>query len=186
MLRNRNREKFIQAILFFAHNTQFLGKVKLFKLLYLLDFEHFRQTGRSVTGGQYRAWELGPVPGLLVQEWHEPKPDFDAAISIQLRRVIDYDRYEVSAKQPFDPSHFTKRELRLMDELAAQYRDTYSAKLIDVTHAENGAWEQVWAGGAGNDQHIPYELAVTEADPNRQAVLAAAEEYRAIAAAQHH
>jgi hypothetical protein len=54
-LRNRDREKLIQAILYFALNTQHLGKTKLFKLLYLLDFDHFRHTGRSVTGMEYRA-----------------------------------------------------------------------------------------------------------------------------------
>lgn len=69
MLQNRSREKFIQAILYFAHNVAALGKVKLFKLLYLLDFDHYRQTGRSVTGLEYRAWKMGPVPAELVQQW---------------------------------------------------------------------------------------------------------------------
>lgn len=35
MLISREREKLINAILFFASNTHFCGKVKLFKLLYL-------------------------------------------------------------------------------------------------------------------------------------------------------
>src|SRR3982074_1597293 len=47
MLLSRNREKLINVIVFFASNTEHCGKVKLFKLLYLLDFAHFRQTGRS-------------------------------------------------------------------------------------------------------------------------------------------
>jgi hypothetical protein len=43
MLVSREREKLCQAIVFFAQNTQKLGKTKLFKLLYFLrrppDFE---------------------------------------------------------------------------------------------------------------------------------------------------
>lgn len=184
MLRNRNREKFIQAILFFAHNTRALGKVKLFKLLYLLDFEHFRQTGRSVTGLEYRAWKMGPVPAELVQQWDELDEDLAAAIRIEPRPVIDYERQEVIPLQPFNEAHFTKRELRLLEEIASRYHDTLSGKMIDVTHAENGAWAKVWAEGKGNDRTIPYELAIAEDDPNREAILQSAAEYRAIEAAQ--
>ena len=142
MLRNRNREKQIQAIVYLAHNTRALGKIKLFKLLYLLDFEHFRQTGRSVTGMEYRAWKMGPVPIELMQEWDELELDLADAITIQPKKVIDYERYEVKANIAFDPSHFSKRELSLMDQIATRYRDTLSEKMIDVTHAENGAWDK--------------------------------------------
>ena len=69
MLISRNRQKIINAIVYFAANTQNCGKVKLFKLLYLLDFAHFRETGRSVTGLDYHAWKMGPVPFDLMQEW---------------------------------------------------------------------------------------------------------------------
>jgi hypothetical protein len=50
VLISRSRQKLIQTAVFFASNTQGCGKVKLFKLIYLLDFAHFRETGRSVTG----------------------------------------------------------------------------------------------------------------------------------------
>src|SRR5690606_25574398 len=38
MLKSTNRTKLIHAIVYFATHTRFCGKVKLFKLLYLLDF----------------------------------------------------------------------------------------------------------------------------------------------------
>ena len=184
MLQNRNREKFIQAILYFAHNTAALGKIKLFKLLFLLDFEHFRQTGRSVTGLEYRAWKMGPVPSELVQQWDALDDDLAASIRIVPEQVIDFWREKVVPLQPFNGEHFSKRELRLLDSIAGQYRDTLSEKMIDVTHAENGAWATVWANGEGNDRTIPYVLAVSDGDPNREAVLEAAAEYEAICAAQ--
>ena len=181
MLLDHHREKLINAILFFAKNTQYLGKIKLFKLLYLLDFEHFRMTGRSVTGLSYHAWKFGPAPVALYQEWDEPEPDFSAAITIQPETVIDYVRETVVPQTEFDNSHFSKRELRIMAELAKKYRNEYSPAMIDVTHAENGAWAKVWNGGQGFDQTIPYALAITNDDPNRAAILEAAQEYEAIA-----
>lgn len=184
MLKNRDREKFIQAILYFAHNTAALGKVKLFKLLYLLDFEHFRQTGRSVTGLDYRAWKMGPVPAALVQQWDELDDDLAAAIRIEPRPVIDYVRENVVPLQPFNAEHFTKRELRLLEDIANRFNGAFSERMIDVTHAENGAWAKTWAGGEGNDNTIPYELAIDDDDPNRTAVLEAAAQHEAIATAQ--
>ena len=65
MLVTHEREKLIQAINFFATHTKRCGKVKLFKLLYFLDFEPFQPTGRSVTGQDYSAWPMGPVPVAL-------------------------------------------------------------------------------------------------------------------------
>jgi uncharacterized phage-associated protein len=180
MLVTHEREKLINAILYFAHNTRYLGKIKLFKLLFLLDFEHFRQTGRSVTGLEYRAWKFGPVPVQVMQEWDDPEPDLAAAISIQPEKVIDYVRETVVPRVPFDDSHFTRRDLRIMEELVAQYRDTYSPMMIDVTHAENGAWAKIWQDGEGMNEPIPYALCLDDDSPSRDAILEIAGEYEAI------
>lgn len=186
MIRNRDREKLIQVIVFFAKNTRFLGKIKLFKLLYLLDFEHFRLTGRNVTGLDYHAWKFGPVPVALNEEWDELEPDLDAAISIEPKKVIDHVRETVSPKSDFDGRHFTKRELRLMTETAAKYRDVSAPKMIDVTHAENGAWAKVWKDGDGQNKRIAYTLALSKDDPNREAILQAAKEYEAVVSSAQH
>jgi uncharacterized phage-associated protein len=183
MLISREREKLINAIVFFAENTRYCGKVKLFKLLYLLDFAHFRETGRGVTGLEYRAWELGPVPFELFREWDRFHPDLSAAIDVVPEKVIDYQRERVVPKIRFDDSLFTKRELRLMEDLAGRFRDDTSAPLVNVTHAERGPWDKIWDGGRGDDERIPYTLAVPDDDPNREAILEAAREHENIAAA---
>ncbi|MBX9904237.1 MAG: SocA family protein [Burkholderiales bacterium] len=180
MLVSRSRDKLINAILYFAGHTRGLGKIKLFKLLYLLDFEHFRQTGRPVTGMEYRAWKMGPVPAALVQIWDDLDPDLDEAIEIRPEKVYDYVRENVIAKRTFDNSHFTPRELRILGELASSHAEDLSEKLIDVTHDENGAWARVWQDGAGNDQVINYRLVLADNDPNRDAILQAAVEYEAV------
>ena len=47
MIITHHREKLINAIIYFANNTKRCGKTKLLKLLYFLDFRHFKQTGKS-------------------------------------------------------------------------------------------------------------------------------------------
>jgi len=182
MLISRDRTKLINAIVFFAQNTQHCGKVKLFKLLYLLDFAHFRETGRSVTDLDYRAWKMGPVPLPLIQEWDQLEPDLATAVDIVPERVIDYVRERVVAKVGFDEGAFTKRELRMMTALANRFRDELTKPLINFTHAERGPWDKIWDGGRGNNDRIPFSLAIADDDPNREAVLEAAREYEGIQA----
>ena len=183
MLISRDREKLVNAIVFFASNTRHCGKTKLFKLLYLLDFHHFRATGRSVTGLEYRAWKHGPVPFELVQEWDAFEPDLAAAIDVVPEPVYDHDRLRIEPKAEFDDRHFTKRELQLMQELAERHHDEMTRPLVGLTHEERGPWDKIWDGGHGNDARIPYALAVPDDDPNRKVILQAAAEYEAIVAA---
>jgi len=184
LLKNYDREKLIQSILYFAHHTRSLGKIKLFKLLFLLDFEHFRQTGRSVTGQEYRAWKMGPVPAGLVQEWDMMDDDLVNNIKIVPEQVFSRWRETVVPLQPFDPSHFTRRQLRLLDQLATQYKDAQSGTMIDVTHAENGAWSKVWNKKSENGDIIDYQLSIADDDEHREAVLDFAMFYQGVLAAQ--
>jgi uncharacterized phage-associated protein len=183
MLICRDREKLINAVVYFSSNTRYCGKVKLFKLLYLLDFNHFRETGRSVTGLDYRAWKMGPVPLDLMQEWEELEADMANAISIVPERDIDFIRERVVPKVAFDDSLFTRRELRLMHERSTNFADELTKPFIGFVQEECGPWAKIWDGGRGNNERIPYSLAVPDSDPNRDAILESARECKGTLAA---
>lgn len=181
MIKTYEREKLVNAVVFFAKNTKHCGKTKLFKLLYLLDFTHFQEIGRAVTGLRYRAWEMGPVPHALWREWPalesgHASTDLAAAIGIKLEKVHDRELHKVLPRVDFDPSHFTKRELRTMESLAQRFREERTRPLIDYTHESLGPWEKTWRDGLGNDEEIDYELSL-DGLPQRQAVEASADEY---------
>lgn len=180
MLKSRDREKLINVAVYFAANTRFCGKIKLIKLLYLLDFEHFRQTGASVTGLEYHAMRMGPVPMDLYQEWDALEPDFAEAIDIVPEKVIDFFRESVRPKRDFVDSHFTPRELRLMSKLAERFRDDLTRLMINVTHQERGPWAAIWDNGQGNLDRIPYMLAIRDDDTHAEVVREAAAEREAI------
>lgn len=177
MSASSERRKLINAILFFAATTKNCGKIKLFKLLYLLDFEHFSQTGLSVTGLEYQAWEKGPVPRALYDEWSAPGEDMSAAFSVKAETMFSFTRQTVVPKVGVDEDVFTKRELRVMKALAEKYHDAKAEPMVDATHVANGAWAKVWEQNLGNDQVIPYSLAVADDDPRRRAVMDTADEY---------
>jgi len=175
---NVNRDRLINAIVFFAKNTKYCGKIKLFKLLYMLDFEHFRQTGKSVTGFDYQAWKFGPVPVRLMEEWEQLDADMSSAVHIVEEPVIDYVRQTVKVNEgvDFNEENFTPRQLRIMGTLVEQFRDTRSPAMIDVTHTQNGAWDKVWRGGEGACDQIPYSLSIPDEAPERATLLEIAKE----------
>lgn len=177
MINTHRREKLVQAIVYFANATELCGKTKLFKLLYLLDFDHFRATGRSVTGLAYYAWEMGPVPVELKREWDDGfGKDLAAAIWINRNKVVDYCREQVIAELDFDDQFFSRRELKILEGLANRYRYSKASDMVEVTHAENEAWKRVWQDGEGQNELIDYRLSLTKS-PKDQRVLEAAQEY---------
>ena len=186
MLISHNREKLINAAIYFADKTRHCGKIKLIKLLYLLDFEHYRQTGIPVTGLEYRAMKMGPVPMALFEEWEALEPDFAEAVDIVPEQVINYVRETVRPKRDFDYSHFSRRELRLLAQLAERFQHDYSQPMINVTHAERGPWDAIWDNGRGNLERIPYSLAVRDEDAHAQVNRESAAEHEAIRQAQLH
>ncbi|AZS78580.1 DUF4065 domain-containing protein [Achromobacter spanius] len=179
-MKNFSRNRLINAIIYFARNVNACGKIKLFKLLYLLDFEHFKQTGKSVTGLDYQAWKFGPVPVALMEEWEVPREDIRRALDVIPVKVIDYCREEVRVKDgvEFDDEDFSPRELRIMADLVARFGSAYSERMIDVTHAQNEAWDRVWRDGQGAFDTIPYELAIPDDNPDREELLRVANNER--------
>ncbi|MEC5405135.1 Panacea domain-containing protein [Paraburkholderia sp. MPAMCS5] len=173
-----NRNRLINAIIYFAKNTDACGKIKLFKLLYLMDFETFRRTGKSVTGADYQAWKFGPVPIQLMEEWEQLGEDLARVVYIEEERVIDYVRQTVKVKHgvEFDPDEFTPRELRIMQKLVEQFHGTRAPAMIDVTHAQNGAWDKIWHDGQGRFKEIPYALSIPDDAENRADILAIAQQ----------
>lgn len=173
MIINREREKLINSIIFFAKNTKNLAKIKLFKLLYFLDFEHFKQTGRSVTGLKYNAWPMGPVPKDLFEEISNPSDDLLAAIQFG-EKQISADRPPMLVVTPlkdFSSQHFTKREMRLLQDLAKEYYSAKADDMIEATHLENMPWDQIYNQQNKPQQAIPYELALRRDEVDRMSKL---------------
>lgn len=174
MFINRQREKLLNAMKYFIANTRHCHTLKLFKLLNFLDFEHYRQTGRSVTGLTYRALPKGPVPTDLLKELQNG-PQGDLAGSVDISYVKDENdavlRRDLKAKAAFDAKHFTKRELRIMERLVEYFRDTNAEDMSQVSHARRLPWGKVYQGGKGTGQIIPYDLAI-DSEPMMADVIA--------------
>jgi len=167
MIVRHEREKLIHAILYFVQNTKHCHTLKLFKLLSFLDYEHYRQTGRSVTGEVYSALPMGPVPDALYQELDHPRHDLASKVAIlQVKDDItkEFKRRDLKPKVSFNPKLFSKREMQIMQTVAEMFRDLQASDMTKYSHSPNLPWLKVYAGGKGKGRRIPYELAL-ESDP---------------------
>ena len=160
MLINHDREKLLNALIYFSKNTRVCGKTKLFKLLYFLDFIHFRETGKSVTGLSYYAWDKGPVPQDLFHELKQPDKDLKETV-ILLKKSDDEDDKlcRVIAKKPFDPKFFSKREMKIMKDLSFIFKDALAKDMVEVTHLIGTPWDKT-IKEKGPGKRIDYALAV--------------------------
>lgn len=173
MLITHEREKLIEAVAFFAANVRKLGKTKLFKLLYFLDFQHYRDTGRSVTGLHYSAWKMGPVPVSLFEEL-EPGVLWDGKVAFESKSWGGGEMLTPKALSAFDPKHFSRREIALLQGLAKDFRDADAETMIEKTHLENSPWHQVWEVQGARQAPIPYELALKKGNQEAMTALSAA------------
>lgn len=159
------REKLLNAMIFFTKNTRYCHKLKLFKLLCFLDFEIFQKTGKTTTGLSYFAWPMGPVPKELFEELKAPRPDMNAALLITSMTDIDPDfgtdrTLLFKPRRAFDEGCFTPRELAEMARLAEIYREALGKTMTDVTHARGTLWKQIYEIEKRPQALIPYERAL--------------------------
>jgi uncharacterized phage-associated protein len=155
------REKLVHAIVFFTTRTRACKKLKLFKLLFLFDFEIFRETGKSATGLEYFAWPMGPVPSELYQEFKRPKPDMKAALMIRDANGADSDwGLTIKSRVDFDDSFFTRRELDELNRLAEIFVDADAEDMTNVTHVPGKPWHRVFEVEKRPQALIPYLLAL--------------------------
>lgn len=160
MINTHYREKLINAIIYFVTNTKHCGKIKLLKLLYFLDFKHFKQTGNSVTGLDYYTWDFGPVPKNLYEELSgEMKPDLKKAIKVT--KINDF--FKITQKIKFNPDFFTKREMEILKQLGFIYKDVKTDDMTEITHMYNQPWSKTLKE-KGKYQKIDYLLSIDSQD----------------------
>jgi uncharacterized phage-associated protein len=149
-----SEHKLQQVILYFLEhiNNLHLGRTKLMKLLYFVDFDHYEKHGRSITGASYRKLPHGPYPRdaeklvLKMQKAglvREVKADHGGYTQHRL----------ITLNAKFDPAAFSGEELQTLERVAARWADATAAQIEAATHNE-APWAATQDG-----KTIDYEMA---------------------------
>ena len=142
---NVSLKKIKAILLYFCHNTdpKFLGKVKLMKLSYFLDFMHLKTYGSPVTYDTYVNLDHGPIPSFILNMVNDAADDIDSS-------------------ELADTIHFEKpagtHMCRILPKRKFADQDKNTKYLEDISHKE-APWTKT-----GYLNEIPYTLAAKDKD----------------------
>jgi uncharacterized phage-associated protein len=163
----RQKEKLFNAIVYFLNNTRNCYKLKLLKLLYFFDFEHYRQTGNSVTGLDYYAWEKGPVPKDIFKSIEDPRllVGLSDYISSYIEEFENGEGHKtvIKPKKEFDPKLFTKRELDVLAKVADIFLEATGDQMKEASHFKNLPWDRTLKEKKMNEK-IEYDYVLDNTD----------------------
>ena len=145
-------------------DTKYLGKVKLMKLFYFLDFMHLKTYGSPVTYDIYINMEHGPVPSSIKNLVDTSADDMDNSI---LSDTIECEYPEftkmcrVLPRREFtesDKKYFSENELDILQKVCQRFGDKNTKYIEDASHNE-AAWKETKLL-----EKIPYTLAAQDKD----------------------
>lgn len=139
---NNTEAKLQQVILYFLEhiNNVHLGRTKLMKLLYFVDFNHYEAHGQAVTGATYRKLPHGPYPDKV--EKLIGKMEKDGLVREVKTNHKGYTQHRlITLAGKFNPALFTGTELQTLERVAADWADATAAQIEAATHRE-----APWAG----------------------------------------
>lgn len=159
-----SQNKLKAILLYFAHHTdqRFLGKVKLLKLFYFLDFTHVKIYGGPVTYDTYVKLEHGPVPSLIKNLVDTLEDDIDTAILADTITIEYLDRmHRIKPMRNLldsDLVMFSKQELKTLESVCKRFYSSNAQSIETASHEESP-----WKDSAMLDV-IPYTMAANDLD----------------------
>lgn len=157
----------LKAILLYFSNytdVKFLGKVKLMKLFYFLDFMHLKTYGSPVTYDDYVNLEHGPIPSAIKNLVDTADDDIDVsalADTIHFEHPTGTKMCRVLPNRTFtekDGKLFSATELDILKKVIARFGDKNTKYIEDASHNESP-----WKETSFLDK-IPYQLAAKDTD----------------------
>lgn len=163
---NITAPKLKAILLYFCNNTdpKFLGKVKMMKLIYFMDFMHLKKYGSPITYDTYVNLEHGPIPSAIKNLVDSAVDDIDHSV---LADVISFENppgthmERILSKRSFtesDKKLFSESELEILEKVCIRFGDKNTQYIEDASHSESP-----WRKTTFLDT-IPYALAADDPD----------------------
>lgn len=147
-----NRRAMEDAILYFVQkaNNEHLGRMKLMKLLYFADFDHYERVGESITGAAYKKYPYGPVPE---QAFHVI--DYMVRVGrLSQNEVLVGPLAQTRYALVGDPKpRFTADQFATLEAVVSEWKNVPSEIIVRAAH-DQPPWN-----GVRDREIIPYHLA---------------------------
>ncbi len=131
--------KITEMVVYFTERMQ-PWKTQLNKLLFYCDFLSYKLSCYSISGLQYRAIQMGPVP-VNYQSMFElivNNDDVDVE-STEFPTGAIGEKFCAHPKRTFNKDVFNEFELSILEKVYLKFKDKSTADIIEISHKEK-AW----------------------------------------------
>lgn len=153
-------------LLFFGKYTdqRLLGKTKLMKLFYFVDFGHLKKYGAPITYDTYIHLEHGPIPSGIKNLVDTATDDIDNSVLVD---TISIDKSKENYLQKIiplrdfverDERYFSATEIEVMHKVCERFKNKTAKEIKDAAHRES-PWKKT-----SLLEIIPYQLAADDND----------------------
>ena len=111
------------------------------ELLWYSDFYNFKKAGISISGTPYWKMQHGPVPikhDSLLSFLEDTLCVIDIEREVLIHENLELTKHTVIAKESFDRSLFTERELYILKHIEEAFRAHGSVSISNRSHEEDG------------------------------------------------
>lgn len=109
-----------------------LGKVKLFKLMFLADFKAKARLGEPITGETYLHYRLGPVPSTLMRDFNEI---MSACAVVRREKLGRHPIQQIYPNSDFRSSvDFSDEQREILEGVVERYGQLTGSDLTRITH----------------------------------------------------
>lgn len=120
---------------------------KLNKLMFYADFCHYRKTGQSISGLQYRALNFGPVPDHYATI-------YDNVPGLDKKLIETHDMVSTlfACQHEYNFEHLSEEEKQSIDYVIEKLLPLTVSEVIEASHREHG-----WKHCSVAHSHIAYD-----------------------------
>ena len=134
-----NTSKIGNLLAYISSKVKDVNLRKIIKLVYLIDEESVSLRGLSVTWLTYYVWERGPV-APCIYDIKQNGGDFSKYINVHRNREEKL-IITPSVNEKESALQFSKKELKLINDIIHKYGSLSANDLSDITHRSGGLWD---------------------------------------------
>jgi transcriptional regulator with XRE-family HTH domain/uncharacterized phage-associated protein len=147
-------KKLTEMIVYFASEVQ-PWKTKLNKLLFYADFLHYKKMAYSISGAEYYAITMGPVPNNFCSIFEYAAHNKHVEVTYhEFKGGSVGESFSVNRDRKFNPEIFDEDELSCLKEVAAKLGKISTTEIVDMSHEEIA-----WLDNIPQKSRISYDYA---------------------------
>lgn len=137
-----NIEKYTELLIYIINyvGARMLGKTKLYKILFFVDWESIKRYGTSITNDKYFKYPMGPVPENAWSLISTLKRDNTISVEMDISENQKF-MYLFKANREAIPNVFSSKEIELIVKVVDECSSKTRVELVEESH--QGPWKMV-------------------------------------------